>query len=208
MPKFEYPMFYIKHVGGQFSIEHRLSHTFIESVKEEKQLAERIKYWVEMDERKFWEYLLDKRFVRVPKRQEGFRMSKDKSENADNEKWYNDAWSIYTDLFYTRNPKLYVEVTDYPYEVINAIRRDRFTEDKLEEERKRYEREEAEERFKEEQKQLKKKDKVVLDESGKLGSTNSLMRLKKKAKKGIKKLKIKTKSEKVFEIEDSLDPFA
>jgi hypothetical protein len=208
MPKFMYPKFYIKAVGGQFSIEHRLTHTYIESVDTEKELVERIKHYVSMGEKDFWEYLIYDRYARIPKPNESV-LSTTKKEKDSYEEWFVSAWSIYTDLFYTKNPKLLVEETKLPYDVITQIRREKAIQDKEETKKREQELREAEERFKEEQKveSSKKKEKVETVD-GKLGSSVSLDRLKRKKRKGIKKLKVKTKSKKTINIVDSDDPFA
>jgi hypothetical protein len=205
MPKFEYPRFYICHTTGSYTINHRLTHSYVASVRTEEELVKRIAELNAMSDKDLWLYLMSK-YVRIPKP----NVSMKDDYYDDREKWFTGAWSVYTDLFYTKNPKLLVEEKQIPYEVINQIRREEYARDKEATERQRKEQEESERRYKEEERLRKEKEKKKAepDDNGKLGSRGSLERLKKNAKKGLKKLKIKTKSNKVIDIIDSDDPFA
>jgi hypothetical protein len=208
-PKIMYPMFYIKHVGGKFSVEHRLTHTYITTVSSEKDLKKIIKHYIEMPPELFWQEMMDKRAVRIPEKKRGF-FSTHVDDNSDYEKWFKEAWSQYTDKFYKKYPSLLVEQTELPYDIINGIKRERYAKDREEEMNRRKEIEEAEEQFKEDERQRKLEEKKKQEEEkvGRIGSETSLKKMKKEKRRGAKKLKIKGKAGKNINIMDSDDPFA
>ena len=204
-PKFMYPKFYIKAVGGQYTIVHRLTHCYIETVNTEEELVERMEFWTSLDDKDIWEFMIKKRYQRIPK-ERSFILYKD--ERKEDEEWFVSAWSLYTDLFYTKHPELFIEQKEFPMEAINEFRREEYKRQQLEDERAKREREEVERRFKEEEKKEKAKKKVEEVQEGKIGSVRGIEKLKRKVKKKIKKLKVKAKSRKQVVIVDSDDLFA
>ena len=153
-PKFMYPKFYIKAVGGQYTIVHRLTHCYIETVNTEEELVERMEFWTSLDDKDIWEFMIKKRYQRIPK-ERSFILYKD--ERKEDEEWFVSAWSLYTDLFYTKHPELFIEQKEFPMEAINEFRREEYKRQQLEDERAKREREEVERRFKEEEKKEKAK---------------------------------------------------
>lgn len=205
-PKFEYPRFYICKTDGSYTIIHRLSHCFVENAPTESRVIEIIKFLNSLDKKELWEWLMYDRKIRIPNLN---ATTKDK-DREERESWFYGAWSVYTDLFYTQNPDLLVNEQVLPDDLIKEIRKERYLEEKADAEKVREQQEQQRKQYAEEEKrvrlQQKEKDKPQINEDGKLGSEVSLERLKKKKK--AKKLVIKTKSEKVFEIHDTDDPFA
>ncbi|AEZ50448.1 hypothetical protein F400_gp001 [Bacillus phage BCD7] len=125
--------FYIKAVAQEYSIYHSLTHTFIESVKTEKDLKSALKKWNGKSEEELWMFLLDVRYARVPKKNfEG----KDKFFD-DNDKQYEEAWSIFTKRFFSRYKGLAVMQEEIPYELIRnvQVQRDQAQKEKMERER-------------------------------------------------------------------------
>lgn len=207
-PKFEYPRFYFCKTDGNYTIVHRLSHCYVANANSEEEVISIIKELNSKDKKELWTWLLYDRKIRIPNLGATVK-DKDREER---ESWFLGAWSVYTDLFYTQNPELLVIEQVLPDDTIREIRKDRYLVEKAEAEKVREQQEKQRKQLAEEERQarlaLKEKDKVEINEDGKLGSRVSLDRLKKKAKKGTKKLVLKTKSEHVFEAPDSLDPFA
>jgi hypothetical protein len=206
-----YPRFYIKNVGGEYTITHRLSHSFIISVDNEKDLVIEMKELCKMSDEEFWRYMIYDKKIRIPNNKASV-ISKDTKDNEHEEEWFRNAWSIYTDLFYTRNPKLLVVEETFPQAIINKIRREHYELEKVAEQKRKDEIAEAERLAKldehVERKTLKKKTVVKEVPEGKLGSVGALEKMQKRKKKLLKKVKIKTKSNMVFDILDSDDPFA
>ena len=112
-----FPKFYIKAVGGSFTIMHRLTHSFIECVSTVDELKTALKRLNVLSEKELWEFLLYTRSATVVKPQD---FSKRFSYEED---WYTGAWGIYTTQFFRANKKLLVEVEEVPYELVNNIRR-------------------------------------------------------------------------------------
>lgn len=135
-----FPRFYIKAVGGQFSIEHRLTHTYLESVDTEAELVEAIKKWNGMSEKELYTYLLVKRYARFPQQN---KVSNKQFEHE--EEWYIGAWSVYTGRFYSTYPELLEEVESIDYNLLNTIKRERNELAKQEEKKKAEERKRIEE---------------------------------------------------------------
>lgn len=155
-PFVHYPKFYIKAVGGAFSIEHRLTHSFISSVDTEEELVEELGRLMEMPEEELWHFLLFKRHVYVNSRN-GFS-----KQNVDAEDWYKGAWIYYTSRFYEKHPELLEEVTDLPYDLINQIRREQNNKEQAEYKARRMEAERVENDIK---KRESDKDRVVIGDS-------------------------------------------
>lgn len=128
--KHEYPRFYVKQVGRGFSITHRLTHCFIETLDSEEELVERMKYWTGLTLKELWEFLLNVRYVTPPKKNP---VTSNRVEKDSEEDWFRQAWSVYTDTFYNRYPKLLQVDAEFPHELIMQVRRERY-----DEERKRY----------------------------------------------------------------------
>jgi len=200
-PKFLYPKFYIKAVGGQYSITHRLTHCYIETVNTEEELVERMKYWVGLDDKELWRYMVKQCYQPIPREKSLIFYQQNKK---DEEEWFIGAWSVYTDLFYTKHPELFVEEKEFPMEAIREFQREEYERMRLEDEKMKREREEAERRYKEEERKAKKKVEEV--QEGKIGSVRGIEKLKRKVKKKIKKLKVKARKQVV--IVDSDDLFA
>lgn len=206
-PKFLYPKFYIKAVGGQYSITHRLTHCYIETVNTEEELVERMKYLVELDDKELWRYMVKERYQSIPIEKNLIFYQQNKK---DDEEWFINAWSVYTDLFYTKHSELYVEEKEFPMEAIREFQREEYKRRQLEDEKAKREREEAERRYKEEERKEKEKTKKKAEEvqEGKIGSISAIEKLKRKARKNIKKIKAKANSIKQVVILDSDDLFA
>lgn len=204
-PKYLYPKFYIKAVGGHYSITHHLTHCHIETAKTEERLFERMKYWVSIDDKELWRYMVKERYQPIPREK---NLAFYQQNKKDEEDWFISAWSVYTDEFYDKYPELFVEEKEFPMEAIREFMRDEYERQKEEDERAKREREEAERRFKEEMRKAKEKEKEKAEEvkEGKLGSISALEKMKRKARKNIKKIKVKAKKQIV--IIDSNDLFA
>lgn len=145
-----FPRYYIKAVGGHFSLEHRLTHTYITSVKTEEELVELVREWNSKTDEELWQYLIKKRAVFIPKQNEVLT-----NRYAHEEDWYTGAWGVYTTKFYEAHPELMVEVKSIDYNVISSIRQKEFEKSRAEEQAKREERERAEKAIIEEEKQKK-----------------------------------------------------
>ena len=208
MPKFLYPKFYIKAVSEQYSITHRLTHCYIETVNTEEELVERMKYWVGLDDKELWRYMVRERYQSIPR--EKNLIFYQQNTKKDDEEWFINAWSLYTDKFYTEHPELYVEEKESPMEAIREFQREEYKRRQLEDEKAKREREEAERRFKEEERKEKEKAKEKVEEvkEGKIGSVRGIEKLKRKMKKKVKKVKVKANSVKQVVILDSDDLFA
>lgn len=206
-PKFLYPKFYIKAVGGQYSITHRLTHCYIETVKSEDELVERVKYLVGLDDKELWRYMVKERYIPIPREKSLIFYQQNKK---DEEEWFISAWSVYTDEFYDKYPELFVEEKEFPMEAIREFRREEYERQKEEDERAKREREEAERRYKEEERKAKENARKKVEEvqEGKIGSIIAIEKLKRKARKNIKKVKAKADSRKQIVILDSDDLFA
>ena len=200
-----YPKFYIKAVGGQYSITHRLTHCYIETVNTEEELVERMKYWVGLDDKELWRYMVKQCYQPIPREKSLIFYQQNKK---DEEEWFITAWSLYTDSFYTKYPELYVEEKEFPMEAIREFQREEYERRQLEDEKAKREREEAERRYKEEERKAKENAKKKVEEvqEGKIGSVRAIEKLKRKVKKKIKKLKVKARKQVV--IVDSDDLFA
>lgn len=200
-PKYMFPRFYIKAVGGKFTLMHRLTHSFLGSFETEKELAKDIKDWNTLDEREFWEVLLDNPLVRVTSRN-AYDNPSEFSKNE--EEWYHTAWCGYTGRFYDKYPKLLIEEPELPYSLINEIRQIKFKEQdevaKAMEEEKREAEKKYLEQVKVEKVQAKQKPEEIV---GKIGNRLGIDKLRNKQKKAKKKVTIKTKSNKVIIINDS-----
>ena len=207
-PKFLYPKFYIKAVGGQYSITHRLTHCYIETVKSEEELVERMKYWVGLDDKELWRYMVKECYQPIPREKSLIFYQQNKKDEE--EEWFISAWSVYTDLFYTKHPELFVEEKEFPIDAIREFRREEYERKQEEDERAKREREEAERRYKEEERKVKENAKKKVEEvqEGKIGSISAIEKLKRKARKNIKKVKAKANSVKQIVILDSDDLFA
>ena len=201
-----YPKFYIKAVGGQYSITHRLTHCYIETVNTEEELVERMKYWVGLDDKELWRYMVKERYIPIPREKSLIFYQQNKK---DEEEWFISAWSVYTDLFYTKHPELFVEEKEFPIGAIREFQREEYKRRQLEDEKAKREKEESERRFKEEERKAKEnaKEKAEVKE-GKIGSVRAIEKLKRKARKNIKKVKAKANSIKQVVILDSDDLFA
>jgi hypothetical protein len=208
-PKYMFPRFYFKKVGGNISIEHRLTHHMIGSVNTEEELKAELKRLNKMSEEDLWRHLIYERRLRVPNQKQSL-LAKKSHANDENEEWFLNAWSIYTDLFYMQNPKLLVVEEHLPSAIINKIRKEQYEEEKAADEKRRKEIEDAERLSKLDEKSAKKevmkKKKEEPEATGKFGNPASLERLK--VKKKVKKLRIKTKANKVIDFIDDDDPFA
>jgi hypothetical protein len=208
-PKFMFPRFYFKKVGNSISIEHRLTHSMLMSVKDEKQLSAELKCLNSLTDEELWEWLLLEKRVRIPQNRVSI-LGKPSNEHAHDEEWFIDAWSIFTDLFYMQNPKLLVIEEKLPMDIIHKVRKKQYAEEKAVDEKRRKEIEDAERLSKLDEQSVKrlvkKKKKEEPEATGKFGNPASLERLK--VKKKVKKLKIKTKAHKVIDFIDDDDPFA
>ena len=207
-PKFLYPKFYIKAVGGQYSITHRLTHCYIETVKSEEELVERMKYWVGLDDKELWRYMVKECYQPIPREKSLIFYQQNKKDEE--EEWFISAWSVYTDLFYTKHSELFVEEKEFPIDAIREFRREEYERKQEEDERAKREREEAERRYKEEERKVKENAKKKVEEvqEGKIGSISAIEKLKRKARRNIKKVKAKANSVKQIVILDSDDLFA
>lgn len=204
-PKFLYPKFYIKAVGGQYSIIHRLTHCYIETAKSEDELVERVKYWVGLEDKELWRYMVKECYQPIPREKSLIFYQQNKK---DEEEWFISAWSVYTDKFYDKHPELFVEEKEFPIEAIREFQREEYKRQREEDERAKREREEAERRYKDEERKAKEKKKVEEVQEGKIGSISAIEKLKRKARKNIKKVKAKANSIKQIVIIDSDDLFA
>lgn len=205
MPKFNFPRFYIKSVGGAFTIEHRLTHTYIGSVHSEDELKLELKVLNKLGTEEMYRMLIENH-GRFPKA----RTSEVKDHHEDErEKWFTSAWSAYTDKFYTENPKLLVIEEELDWSIISKIRTEENERSKAESQRSHNERIEAEKAYKDDIQEAKLQAKVKEEiEIGKLGSAVSLERQRKVENKGKKKLKVKAKAGKMAVFVDSDDLFA
>lgn len=167
--------FYIKAVAQEYSIYHSLTHTFMESVKTEKELKSALKAWNGKSEEELWMFLLDVRYARIPKKS---HEGKDKFFD-DNDKQYEEAWKIYTERFFSRFKTLAVMQEEIPTELIRSVqvKRDQAQKEKMERERL-----EGEAR-------LKKHDEDEQERKAQLKAEEELLRRVPERKK--KKLKIK-----------------
>lgn len=169
-----FPKFYIKYVGGRYSVEHRLTHSWLSTVDTEKELKQEIRRLNEIPEQELWEFLLYKRSASVvPERDFESRFQHE-------EDWYFSAWGIFTTRFYESNPKLLMEVDSIPYDLVNAIKRER--RETANEEYKRRREEIAREEVNRKRREKAEKDRVELGDMEKLKK----IRIKKKAKKTVK----------------------
>jgi hypothetical protein len=206
--KFMYPRVYFKKTGESSVIEHRLTHCYLGSADTEEELAEKVKEFNDMTVKEFYGLLM-KMHAKIPTESERFRIN-GKMEKDDEEDWYVNAWSVYTDLFYTRYPKLYLEEDKIAHSVVKTIRTEAYLESKTEREEAERIRKEDEQRYWQEQKEEKErlkeagKPKEVL--VGKIGSITGMEKLKKKMKKVVGKNKTSNKRASINFI-DSDDPF-
>lgn len=113
-----FPRFYIKSVGGQYSLHHRLTHSYIGSFPCEETLKAAVKTFSALTVEQEWEWLMSSR---------GFSMTAvsgnvvgKKFEHE--EDWYFGAWGGYTTRFYEGNPTLFEEVKELPRGVISSIK--------------------------------------------------------------------------------------
>lgn len=200
MGNYPFPKFYIKAVGGQYSLVHRLTHSYMESVETEEDLIEAVIGYSELEEQELWEHLIDKNRISIPTSKVS---GLDKESHAD--EMLRTAWYQYTNTFYEENEDLYIEDKVLPIDLLNKIRRERYESSRQASLIREEERREAEATYNESIKSAKKV-KVEPESKGKLGSEQSLNRMKKKGKK-VLKLKIK-KGKNIIEVIDSADPFA
>lgn len=208
IPKYMHPRFYMKKAGESFSLHHRLTHAFIGNFSSEQELKDELEWYNEMTEQEFWEDLLEKRQVRIPK-QHGTDynfVGKDSEEE-----WFLSAWSFYTDDFYNRFPKLLVEVDTIPYDLIAEIRRSKYAKELAESRKAELDKREAEKVWQAEQKAIEKarhSDRIIKPKEGKIGSKVGMEEAKRKVKRIVKKAKVTTPSNKVITLMDSDDLFA
>ena len=113
---FNNPRFYIKSVGGEFSLYHRFTHSFIESHKEVEDLAESLAEWNEVSQEDLWDYLFEQMRATLVK-----PMDYDK-RFGDEERNFNGAWLMYTEVFYSERPHLYVDEPELPYGVASSVK--------------------------------------------------------------------------------------
>lgn len=185
----EFPLFYIKAVGGKFSIEHRLTHTIVSTVEDEKELLEEMERLVEMPEEELWRFLLYTRSAKIV-------LQKDFEKYFDHEEqWYFGAWGMFTAQFYEEHPELYKVVDKLPIETINKIRKEKLDEANAIYKKHRQEVEEQEAQLKtsESSEKKPKKDLVVpADNTVRLGDREKAEKVAKK-KKAKRKVIIKKK---------------
>lgn len=205
VPKFMFPRFYIKAVAGSFTLQNRLTHTYMGTFETEKEITAEIKRYNEMTDYEFWEEMLTTRQVRIPKSHSNMK----DTEKDSMEDWFLSAWSMYTDDFYRRNPKLLVEVEEIPYELVNDIKRRISIEETARMKAEDLEKREAERIYQEEQKEMQKRlarpEKVEVPE-GKIGSAVGMEKLQRKKKK-LKKKKVMS-GERAIVFVDSDDLFS
>lgn len=206
MPKFMYPRFYFCKTSGSITINHRLTHSYVGSADSDEELVEKIKELNAMGEEEFWKMMIFQRYVSIKSPTNSATKDPHLEER---EKWFEGAWSVFTDLFYTQNPKLLVVEEQLPMEIINKVKREHYNAEAERNKKADEERRESERLYQEEQKaeRLKARQKPEVKE-GKIGSVGGLEKLKKASKKLKRKVQIKTKSSKVIEIDDSDDLFA
>lgn len=190
-PTFDFPRFYIKSVGGNYTIMHSLTHTYIEAVDTEEALKEKLAHWLEMSPEDFWDFMFDERYVK-PSKQIG-NMRGDTNGESEQDKWYAQAWKYYTILFYKENPELYEREEELDYRFIQQRLAARAVRVNKEYEETRKEREAAVKRYKEE-----------TENSRKPEAEGKVLKVKKKGK--AKKRKVVAK--KAVSFLDSNDPFA
>lgn len=184
----EFPKFYIKAVGGKFSLEHRLTHTTVSSVDTEEELYEELERWNEMPDEELWKFLLYRNYARIVQPKDFDTVFKEQED------WYFKAWGIYTSRFYENNPELLVTVNELPMELLNRMRKEKNDEEQARYRQNRLDIEEREKelqsRTKEERKEKKSgRDKIVEeDDNVTIGDTKKLEKVirRKKAKKKIK----------------------
>jgi hypothetical protein len=210
-PKFEYPRFYIKEVGGMFTIIHRLTHTYVSVAHSEKEIVAEIKRLNSMDEKEFWTWFISEKSPKLPAAKNARQTSKDPAFDNE-ESWFHGAWHVFTDKFYSKYPKLLVEETELPMALIGEIRREVYKAERertLKEEEIRRENERLYQEEVKEQARLEreKRNKVEMVPVGKIGSRRGIEKLAEKTRKAVKKLKVKNRRVSV-ELVDSSDPFA
>lgn len=187
-----FPKFYIKAVGGTFSVEHRLTHTTMGSVKEEKDLYDEMEMWVEMPEEDLWRFLLEERSARIVP-QKDFDMVFEQQE-----KMYFGAWGVYTSKFFLENQELYEEVLSNPVDLLNKMRKEKNDIEQAKYQENRRQIEETERLLTETRKTEKKVkaggDRIaVVDNTIKIGDKKKILKIG-KIKKAKPKVKIKKKS--------------
>lgn len=198
------PLVYIRAVAGNFDVLHRLTHAYLGTFDNEKDLKARVGELVAMSERDFWEMLILKNRVRVP----GGKFTEKDLFMKEEEEWYRGAWRGYTEKFYKKYPKLYVEAAEFPLDIIKKIRieesqKDRQAWEEIEKDRKAREARIQEDLKKD--RQYSKKDEVKPVPVGKLGSVRGLEKAKAKVK--IKKTVVPA-GKMALEFLDSDDLFA
>ena len=117
-----FPRFYIKAVGGAFSLEHRLTHTFMASYATEEELVEGLKEFGGMGEYELYKWLITNRYAHIPNKNYTSRFE-DSAED-----WYLNAWGVYTTRFYKEHPELFSEVKDIPRDIVTQVRMERVQE--------------------------------------------------------------------------------
>lgn len=197
--KYPFPRFYIKAVGGDFSLHHRLTHLYLGSVKTEKELVAEIKVWNRMTEEEIWTEVLETPSVRIPSTMN----MNDKSYTYD-EEWFAGAWSSYTDKFYDKYPKLLVQTENIPFDYINSFRRQKAEAQHAKHREEEKVKREREKEYNDSLKVVKEKPKDI---TGKIGSIQGLEKMKNQKKKLKRKVSVDTGKHKV-DLMISDDPFA
>lgn len=113
-----FPRFFIKALSGNFSIYHRLTHSYLESVNTEEELVAKIGEWEAKTEDELWYALLTTRGFSI-NNLTGVMRNKIFEQDED---WYFGAWGVYTTTFYEKYPHLFTEVNAVPNQIINRVR--------------------------------------------------------------------------------------
>lgn len=198
------PLVYIRAVAGNFDVLHRLTHAYLGTYDNEKDLKARVRELVTMKPEDFWRMLIIKNRVRVP----GGKFTEKDLFMKEEEEWYKGAWRGYTEKFYKKNPALLFEEDEFPLDIIKKIRVEEAQKDRLSWEKIEADRKAREARIQEDLKkdrQYSKKDEIKPVPVGKLGSVRGLEKAKAKVK--IKKTVVPA-GKMVVEFLDSDDLFA
>lgn len=100
-------MFYIKEVGGTYSLYHRL-HFFIDTFKTEEKLVAYLERWLTLSPEELWRKL-SKEYRVLFNYESMDHFEKDKS---DAEHWMLHAWNVGTVTFYEKYPHLIIPFSE------------------------------------------------------------------------------------------------
>ena len=119
-------VFYIKEVAGGITLTHLPTHAFINSYSSKQEVAQAIKEWGEKGERELWEFLMNQRAVKIPRKNSSYLSKKSNEDKEGEAHWYKTVWKKQTDQFYEVFPEVEI-VTENPIprELIQEIRKEK-----------------------------------------------------------------------------------